>query len=103
MAVDVQELSKVLEASLDPNQNKQGASTDFTSFATADLLPAEIALFQEEKKPNFSLSLLQIVATGASRDTARLAGALYFKNYIRRRWVVCRHLQALSLSLNDAE
>ncbi|KAG8532062.1 uncharacterized protein KY384_003699 [Bacidia gigantensis] len=71
MALDLQQLSKALEASLDPTKNKQ----------------AEIALLQEEKKPKFALSLLQIVATGTSGDTARLASALYFKNLIKRRWV----------------
>ena len=88
MAVDVQELSKVLEASLHPSQNKQGGSTIHVNTCNANVSPAEIALFQEEKKPDFSLSLLQIVATGSSNDTARLAGALYFKNFVRRRWVV---------------
>lgn len=48
---------------------------------------AEIALLQEEKKPNFSLSLLQVVATQSSGSTARLAAALYFKNYIKRNWI----------------
>ena len=41
---------------------------------------------QEEKRPNFTLSLLQIVATESYGGTARLASALYFKNYIRRNW-----------------
>ena len=33
------------------------------------------------------MSLLEVVAAEASGSTARLAGALYFKNYIKRKWV----------------
>ncbi|KAL8698141.1 MAG: hypothetical protein Q9201_006733 [Fulgogasparrea decipioides] len=66
----MQRLASTLEASLDPSQNKQ----------------AETALLQEQKKPGFSLLLLQIVASDAYGSTARLAGALYFKNFIRRNW-----------------
>ncbi|KAL9593297.1 MAG: hypothetical protein Q9179_005966 [Wetmoreana sp. 5 TL-2023] len=68
--MDMQRLASTLEASLDPSQNKQ----------------AETALLQEQKKPGFSLLLLQIVASDAYGSTARLAGALYFKNFIRRNW-----------------
>lgn len=50
--------------------------------------PAELAILQEEKKPNFSLSLLQIVASDEFSGTARLASALYFKNYVKRNWTV---------------
>lgn len=70
MAVDLPGLAQILEASLDPTQNKQ----------------AELAILHEEKKLNFSLSLLQIVATQTYGPTPRLAGALYFKNYIKRSW-----------------
>ncbi|KAL6719612.1 importin-alpha export receptor [Lecanora helva] len=70
MAEDLQELARVLEASLDPTQNKQ----------------AELAILQAERKSRFSLSLLQIVATGSYSDTTRLASALYFKNYVKRNW-----------------
>ncbi|CAF9915514.1 MAG: importin-alpha export receptor [Alectoria fallacina] len=70
MALNLPGLAQVLEASLDPTQNKQ----------------AEIVILHEEKKPNFSLSLLQIVDTAIYGPTARLASALYFKNYIKRHW-----------------
>ncbi|KAI4180184.1 MAG: hypothetical protein L6R41_007404 [Letrouitia leprolyta] len=68
--MDLQSLAATLEASLDPTQNKQ----------------AERAILEEQKKPGFSLLLLQIVASDAYGSTARLASALYFKNYIRRNW-----------------
>ncbi|KAI9832557.1 MAG: hypothetical protein M1819_004347 [Sarea resinae] len=70
MAANLQAVAQLLEASLDPRQNKQ----------------AEIALLQEEKKAGFSLSLLQIVASSAYPYTTRLASALCFKNFIRRNW-----------------
>ncbi|KZM24630.1 protein export from nucleus [Ascochyta rabiei] len=71
MAADIPTLSRLLEASLDPRQNKQ----------------AEQAITHEQAKPNFSLSLLHIVATDSAPATIRLASALYFKNFIKRNWV----------------
>ncbi|KAL8750958.1 MAG: hypothetical protein Q9184_006232 [Pyrenodesmia sp. 2 TL-2023] len=68
--MEMQRLATTLEASLDPAQNKK----------------AEIALLEEQRKPNFSLHLLQIAASDEYNPTARLASALYFKNYIRRNW-----------------
>ena len=92
MAVELQQLSQVLEASLDPSKNKQGIFTSYdlsqSSSTTLICRPAELAILQEEKKPDFSLSLLQIVASDIFSSTARLASALYFKNYIKRNWTV---------------
>ncbi|KAL8650767.1 MAG: hypothetical protein Q9226_005004 [Calogaya cf. arnoldii] len=68
--MDLQRLATTLEASLDPTQNKQ----------------AETVLLQEQKKAGFSLLLLRIVASDTYGSTARLASALYFKNFIRRSW-----------------
>lgn len=51
-------------------------------------LPAEIALKTEEKKPEFSLLLLNIVASGSLPLNTRLSGALCFKNFIKFNWVV---------------
>ncbi|KAI4275776.1 MAG: hypothetical protein LQ337_002966 [Flavoplaca oasis] len=68
--MDLQSLAMTLEASLDPTQNKQ----------------AETVLLQEQKKPGFTLLLLRIVASDTYGSTARLASALYFKNFIRRNW-----------------
>lgn len=48
---------------------------------------AEASISQEQTKPGFSLSLLQIVASDAFPPTVRLASALYFKNHIKRHWV----------------
>lgn len=63
-------VAQLLEASLDPRQNKQ----------------AELALRQEEVKPGFSLQLLQITASTSYPYNTRLASALLFKNFIRRNW-----------------
>ncbi|KAL8734500.1 MAG: hypothetical protein Q9166_001400 [cf. Caloplaca sp. 2 TL-2023] len=68
--MELQSLASTLEASLDPTQNKH----------------AETALLQEQRKPGFSLLLLKIVASNTYGSTARLASALYFKNFIRRNW-----------------
>lgn len=48
--------------------------------------PAELALRQEEKKPNYSLQLLQITASASYPYNTRLASALCFKNFIKRNW-----------------
>ncbi|GAM39819.1 Cse1 homolog [Talaromyces pinophilus] len=71
MANNLGAVAQLLEASLDPRQNKQ----------------AELALRQEEKKPGFSLFLLQITASADFPYNTRLASALCFKNLIRRSWV----------------
>lgn len=47
---------------------------------------AELALRQEEQKPNFSLQLLQITASASHPYNIRLASALCFKNFIKRNW-----------------
>lgn len=90
MATDLQGLAQILEASLDPAQNKQGQSVVHNPnyFRPLIVLTAEAAIGQAEKKPGFSVSLLQIVATEGYGATARLASALYFKNYIKRNWTV---------------
>ncbi|BCS13985.1 Cse1-domain-containing protein [Aspergillus piperis CBS 112811] len=70
MADGLGAVAQLLEASLDPRQNKQ----------------AELALRQEEKKPNYSLQLLQITASASYPYNTRLASALCFKNFIKRNW-----------------
>ncbi|KAI5292146.1 importin-alpha export receptor [Ascosphaera acerosa] len=70
MADQLQQVSQLLEASLDPRQHKQ----------------AEAALRAEEKKPGFSLQLLQLTADTARPTNTRLAAALFFKNFVRRGW-----------------
>ncbi|CAG8955249.1 hypothetical protein HYFRA_00011231 [Hymenoscyphus fraxineus] len=71
MALDLQTVAQLLQATLDPQQHKQ----------------AEIALKQEQEKPNFSILLLQILATEALPLNTRLSGALCFKNFIKFNWV----------------
>ncbi|OTA25494.1 hypothetical protein BTJ68_12383 [Hortaea werneckii EXF-2000] len=70
MAVDLQNVAGLLQASLDPTQNRQ----------------AEQSLKQEEAKPGFSLALLQITAADSFPLQTRLASALFFKNFIKRNW-----------------
>lgn len=56
----------------------------------ADLVrAAEGAIKQQEESPGLAIALLQIVADASIPQTTRLAAALYFKNFIRRRWTVC--------------
>lgn len=93
MATDLQGLAQILEASLDPAQNKQGQSVGHDPSCVRHLIvhTAEAAIGEAEKKPGFSVSLLQIVANEGYGATARLASALYFKNYIKRNWTVGLH------------
>ncbi|KAI1490432.1 chromosome segregation protein [Biscogniauxia mediterranea] len=71
MAADIGHIAQLLEATLDPTKHRK----------------AETALKVEEKKPQFSLSLLKIVATESLEPKIRLAGALCFKNFIRHNYV----------------
>ena len=47
---------------------------------------AEKQLEVEEQRPNFSISLLQLVTNDTLEMTVRTAAALLFKNYIKRNW-----------------
>lgn len=49
---------------------------------------AETALKQEATKPQYSLSLLNIVNSDSIPSKTRLAAALAFKNFIRTNYVV---------------
>lgn len=51
---------------------------------------AENALKQEEKKPQYSLQLLKIVAEQSIPVQTRLAASLAFKNFVRLNYVVCQ-------------
>lgn len=84
-------LAQLLEASLDPRQNKPGMLKPSkvrrgTTYSAANINQAELALRQEETKPGFSLQLLQIAASPSYPYSTRLASALLFKNFIRRNW-----------------
>jgi hypothetical protein len=78
-----------------PSSSKQAWILDRTSKANShlrrrqiitDSLTAEIALRQEERKPDFSLCLLQITASTSHPYNTRLSSALCFKNFIKRNW-----------------
>src|SRR5271170_6462398 len=43
-------------------------------------------MIAEEKQPGFSLTLLQITASNTFSYNTRLASALFFKNFIKRKW-----------------
>lgn len=49
---------------------------------------AETALKAEQTKPQYSLALLNIVASETLPAKTRLAAALAFKNFIRNNYVV---------------
>lgn len=90
MSIDLHELAQALEASLDPATTREGQSPNDKALSCSllNLITAEDAILKAGAKPAFSVSLLQIVATEAYGPTARLASALYFKNYIKRNWTV---------------
>ncbi|KAI1500957.1 chromosome segregation protein [Biscogniauxia marginata] len=71
MATDIGQIAQLLAATLDPTKHRK----------------AENALKLEEKKPQFSLSLLKIVASESLEPKIRLSGALCFKNFIRHNYV----------------
>ncbi|KAI1765599.1 putative mportin-alpha export receptor [Hypoxylon sp. FL1150] len=71
MASDLNQIARLLDATLDPVKHKK----------------AEDELKREEKKPQFSLQLLKIVATENLQPKTRLSGALCFKNFIRLNYV----------------
>ncbi|PHH89256.1 hypothetical protein CDD83_6391 [Cordyceps sp. RAO-2017] len=71
MAADIGHISQLLNATLDPSQHRK----------------AESALKQEATKPQYSLSLLNIVNSDSLPPNTRLASALAFKNFIRYNYV----------------
>ncbi|KAL7625491.1 importin-alpha export receptor [Parahypoxylon ruwenzoriense] len=71
MASDLGQIAQFLDATLDPVKYKK----------------AEADLKREEKKPQFALQLLKIVATENLEPKIRLSGALCFKNFIRHNYV----------------
>ncbi|ORY71129.1 Cse1-domain-containing protein [Pseudomassariella vexata] len=71
MASDLERIVQLLDATLDPTKHRK----------------AETALKIEEKKPRFSLLLLQIVHAEQLPVNTRLAASLCFKNFIRFNYV----------------
>ena len=105
MAADVQTIAPILQATLNPRENKQGGSSPIlitvalhalsltvvvtiSSESKLTHISAEIALLRAEKSPGFSITLLEIVAAGQQLYTTRLASALCFKNFVKRHWTV---------------
>lgn len=68
---------------------RSGFATLMSLAKTADST-AENALKQEEKKPQYSLQLLKIVAEQSIPVQTRLAASLAFKNFVRLNYVVCQ-------------
>ncbi|KAF4998055.1 hypothetical protein FGRMN_3418 [Fusarium graminum] len=71
MAADIGQIAQLLDATLDPTEHRR----------------AETALKQEATKPQYSLSLLNIVSSDTLPPKTRLAAALAFKNFIRTNYV----------------
>ena len=82
-------IAGLLQASLDPSKHREGKHSppSVPPRRRANTSAAENALKQEETRPNFSLSLLQIVANENYAQPTRLASALCFKNFIKRNWI----------------
>ena len=82
-------IAGLLQASLDPSKHREGKNrpSSLSDQRKANNATAENALKQEETQPNFSLSLLQIVANENYPQPTRLASALCFKNFIKRNWI----------------
>ncbi|KAI9158678.1 Importin alpha re-exporter [Paramyrothecium foliicola] len=71
MAADIGQISQLLNATLDPAQHRK----------------AETALKQEATKPQYSLTLLNIVNSDTLPVSTRLSAALAFKNFLRSNYV----------------
>ena len=101
MASDLGQVAQLLEATLDYTQHKKGKWAILHLLqhmynyivSSANSTIAEAALKLEEKKPQYSLQLLKIVATESDsvQPKIRLAAALAFKNFIRHNYVVCHN------------
>ncbi|KAH3687870.1 hypothetical protein WICPIJ_001163 [Wickerhamomyces pijperi] len=68
---ELEAISYLLELSLNP----------------ASARHAETQLKAEEDKPGFALTLLHVIASTNLTNSIRLAGALFLKNYVKRKWV----------------
>lgn len=104
MAEDLNTVAQLLQATLDPRQHKQGTILSESNITVCWYWPspAEAALKLEETKPNYSLLLLQIVASNDLPINTRLSSALYFKNFIRFNYVVCAHWASMAFLSNIA-
>ncbi|PHH71752.1 hypothetical protein CDD80_5012 [Ophiocordyceps camponoti-rufipedis] len=71
MAADIGHIAQLLDATLDPSQHRK----------------AESALKLEAVKPQYSLSLLNIVSSDSLPANTRLSASLAFKNFIRSNYV----------------
>lgn len=93
MAAQIGHIAQLLDATLDQHHHKKGgcqicnAPRDAVWKLTCRTSTAEQALKVEEGKPQFSLILLQIVASDPLPLKTRLSAALCFKNFIRHNYV----------------
>ncbi|CAK9435521.1 uncharacterized protein LODBEIA_P02480 [Lodderomyces beijingensis] len=67
----IETIPKILEQSLIPQYAKE----------------AERSLRSIETEPGFSINLLHVIASTNLAMPVRLAGALYFKNLVKRKWI----------------
>lgn len=68
---NLETIPKILEQSLHPQFSNQ----------------ADKILKSIENEPGFSINLLHVIASTNLSQSIRLAGALYFKNLIKRKWL----------------
>lgn len=103
MAVNIDNLAQLLNATLDAKEHRKGTPKSGRPALIVNLeqrtvkyvkhftkpFPniAENALKEEAKKPKYSLALLSIVSTDGQALKTRLAAALAFKNFIRHNYV----------------
>ena len=90
MASNIGAIAQLLDATLDPTQHRKGTLSASRDHEMSRLTrgTAESALKAEQTKSQYSLSLLNIVASDALPAKTRLAAALAFKNFIRNNYVV---------------
>lgn len=94
MAADIGHISQLLNATLDPSQHRKGTQQPRLSPLPRSLVlinkrsAAEAALKQEAARPQYSLTLLNIVNSDSLPINTRLSAALAFKNFIRSNYVV---------------
>lgn len=74
MAFNIQTLGQTLQQTLDPNAAiRKAAERDLESL---------------EGKPQYGIILLSLVGDQSIPEVIRVAGSVYFKNFVRRHWAV---------------
>lgn len=84
-------LQQYLMQTLSPDTQKEGTHTHtHTTFSRKTDIFTFVAvhsLSQVEVQQGFPILLLKLISDESVDQTLRIAGAVYFKNYIKRHWV----------------